>query len=60
MTDKQDGTCLIERWIYSQPTIDIEERLEDAYAHGWTDAEAKFHDAVKKTEMKWLEREGEF
>ena len=22
MTDKTDGTCIIERWIYSQPTID--------------------------------------
>ena len=25
MTDKVDGTCLIERWIYAQPTIDAVE-----------------------------------
>ena len=25
MTDEQDGTCLIERWIYAQPTIDAVE-----------------------------------
>ncbi|MDO4527977.1 MAG: hypothetical protein Q4C03_04260 [bacterium] len=23
MTDKADGACLIERWIYAQPTIDV-------------------------------------
>lgn len=25
MTDKADGTCLIERWIYAQPVIDAVE-----------------------------------
>ena len=33
--------------IKNAPTIYIEERLNDAYAHGWSDAEAKYHDAVE-------------
>lgn len=33
--------------IEQAPTIDINDRLDEAYAHGWTDAEAKYHDAVE-------------
>ena len=42
----EDGTCKLDLFISTAPTIDIEERLNDAYAHGWSDAEAKYHDAV--------------
>ena len=35
MTDKVDGTCLIERWIYAQPTIDA---VEVVHGH-WIDCD---------------------
>ena len=38
--------------IKNAPTIYIEERLNDAYAHGWSDAEAKYHDAVDVVRCK--------
>ncbi len=43
---------IIETYIDLAPTIDIEERLNDAYAHGWSDAEAKYHDAVEVVRCK--------
>lgn len=48
-------TCAVSmacRWLDSAPTIYIEERLNDAYAHGWSDAEAMYHDAVSVVRCK--------
>ena len=43
---------LIRQLINDAPTIDIEDRLNDAYAHGWSDAEAKYHDSVEVVRCK--------
>ena len=54
----QRGGLVHWKDIENAPTIDIEERLNDAYAHGWSDAEAKYHDAVEVVrckECKWYD-----
>ena len=49
---KEWDKALAEAIIEDAPTIDIEERLNDAYAHGWSDAEAKYHDAVEVVQCR--------